>query len=346
VHVLAGILENVRWSVLLPVVLASASAAARPVAGDPTPEPDKGSRFWRAITDPNGDQVEVLINKARRAMLQPDDALARDEEWAVDQRMRFYRDAYNLLRHAHKLAPENLEALKELARAADELGKTREALDALQAAVRVTGADKADWEITGRLGMIRLRLGETDDAIRWLRLAQSPAADPGERAELLVHLANALAARGEVAAAIHTLSSALPDRAKGYAYEATLVTFALAVIYDRDEQRASAFEVLDRMQSGLQGELHSKVRNEIARFRFAPPEDLHYYRGLLYEALGQYVEARAEWALYAAAGPSPWRGRALDHIAAIDAQRRTPTVTTPPTPAPPVLLIRRRLPKP
>jgi tetratricopeptide (TPR) repeat protein len=280
-------------------------------------------------------------------MLQPDDALARDEEWAVEQRMKFYRDAYNLLRHARKLAPENVEALKELARAADELGKTREALDALETAVKVTGPDKTDWEVTGRLGMIRLRLGDPDDAIRWLRLAQSPAADgdPGERSELLVHLANALAARGQVAAAVHTLSSALPDRAKGYSYEATLVTFALAVIYDRDEQRASAFEILDRMQAGLQGEFHSKVRNEIARFRFTPPEDLHYYRGLLYEALGQYVEARTEWALYAAAGPSPWRGRALDHIAAIDAQRRSP-VAKPPTPPAPPRRILRRLPLP
>src|SRR5262245_35155634 len=144
VHVPAGILKNVRWSWLLPVVLASASAGARPPPGDAAPA-DRGSRFWRAITDPNGDQVEVLINKARRAMLQPDDALARDEDWVVEQRLRFYRDAYNLLRHARKLAPENVEALKELARAADELGKTREALDALEAAVRVTGADKADW---------------------------------------------------------------------------------------------------------------------------------------------------------------------------------------------------------
>ncbi len=36
----------------------------------------------------------------------------------------------------------------------------------------------------------------------------------------------------------------------------------------------------------------------------------------------RYVEARAEWALYAAPGGPPYRRRALDHIAAIDAQRR------------------------
>ena len=81
--------------------------------------------------------------------------------------------------------------------------------------------------------------------------------------------------------------------------------------------------------------------------RFAPAEDRHYFYGLLYESAGNYVEARAEWALYAASGESPWRARALDHIHAIDAQRTAPkakpaaATTAVPPPAPPV--IRRRV---
>jgi hypothetical protein len=57
--------------------------------------------------------------------------------------------------------------------------------------------------------------------------------------------------------------------------------------------------------------------------RFAPAEDQHYYQALLYEVMGNYTEARAEWALYAAAD-MPYRARALEHIAAIDSLRRAP----------------------
>jgi hypothetical protein len=77
--------------------------------------------------------------------------------------------------------------------------------------------------------------------------------------------------------------------------------------------------------------------------RFLPPEDLHYYRALLYESVDRYVEARAEWALYAAAGQPTYRGRALDHIAAIDAQRRADPRPKPSHPSAPSRPFPRRL---
>jgi hypothetical protein len=118
------------------------------------------------------------------------------------------------------------------------------------------------------------------------------------------------------------------------------VAFALAVQYDRDEQHGAAFEVLDRMQTVLQGQMGALVQTALASMRFAPAEDQHYYLGLLYEAVGSYSEARAEWALYAAAPGLPYRGRALDHIAAIDNQRRA----TPPAPPPPTIRVHRAVP--
>jgi hypothetical protein len=88
------------------------------------------------------------------------------------------------------------------------------------------------------------------------------------------------------------------------------------------------------MRSALQQQLGPQVQNALALMRFAPAEDRHYYQALLYEVTEQYVEARAEWALYAAAGDTPWRGRALDHIAAIDAERRAPGSRPAPGPSP------------
>jgi len=331
----------VRWLCLAVLVVTVSRGDARPAPPAP-PAPEGG--FWREVIEPNGDQVRVLVGKAKNAMRQPDDALMTDSDWAVEQRMRFFRDAYNLLRYARKLSPDNTEVLGLLGRAADELGKTREAIEALEACVKVTGPDKAGSEVTGRLGAIYLWLGQRDSAIRYLRFAQGPL--NVNTAQALVHLANGLAARGEVTAAVDTLQNVLPLTALGayYSTEVSLVAFSLAVIYDRDEQRAAAFEVLDHMQASLQQQYSVQLQNELAKMRFAPAEDQHYYLGLLYESLGQYTEARAEWALYAASGDSPWRSRALNHIVAIDAQRKANPAAKPPTQIPPpgTSVIRRR----
>jgi hypothetical protein len=55
---------------------------------------------------------------------------------------------------------------------------------------------------------------------------------------------------------------------------------------------------------------------------------------MVFEATGEYIEARAAWALYAAIPDAQWRRRALDHIHAIDAQRRGHPGHIPPTNAP------------
>jgi tetratricopeptide (TPR) repeat protein len=247
-------------------------------------------------------------------------------EWAVDQRAAFFRDAYHLLREARRLSPDNTEVLAELGRAADELGKTREALEALEAAVKILGPDRAPPEVVGRLGALELRLGNRDAAIRWLRYAQGPSAMMNN-AEYLVYLATALADRGEITAAADVLDRAVPSSIPYFNPDAAMVAFALAVLYDRDEQRAAAFTVLDRMQASLNQMYTTQLQQQLSRFAFIPGEDRHYYLALFYESVGEYVEARAAWSLYAASGASPWRARALDHIAAIDAQRRAnPTI--------------------
>jgi hypothetical protein len=85
------------------------------------------------------------------------------------------------------------------------------------------------------------------------------------------------------------------------------------------------------MQTQLTTSFGATVQNGLATMRFAPAEDQHYYLGLLYEVMGNYTEARAEWMLYAASGDLPFRARALDHVAAIDAESRAPAATAPAT---------------
>jgi len=350
-----------RWphvSISLALALAlAASALGAGTAADAQPgdEPPRARTpgrpgLWRRIVDPNGDEVRTLVAKARASMLRADEARNGDEEWALEQRARFYRDAYNLLAYARKRAPENVDALAAFARAAEELGRTAEAIEALERAAKLTSPERAPIEVVARLGALHLRAGDTERALRWLRLAQGPVPLHGnalEQAYAVIHYATVLAARGDVAAAIHAIAAALPERSRSQvSHETTILTFALAVLFDRDEQRAAAFEVLEHMQSTLGAQYRPQIQLELARMRFLPPEDLHYYRALLYESFNQYAEARAEWALYAAAGPPTYRGRALDHIQAIDAQRRATAGAKPPQQPAPASAIPRRLPVP
>lgn len=305
---------DVRWPCILVISLAAFGGEARA-------ESPASTDFWRDVVEPHADEVRDLVTKSRSAMKIADEALLTDAEWAVEQRMRYFETAYGMLRHARKLSPENGEVLGLLGRAADELGKTRQAIEAYDACLRVLGPEKAGPDVTGRLGAIYVRMGDRDNGIRWLR--QATGALTPITAAPMAQLANALASRGEVAAGVEVLQAALPAQVTYYSPEVMLLTFTLAVVYDRDEQRGAAFEVLDKMKSTQQLQFGPQLQNVLASTRFSPAEDQHYYLGLLYESVDQLTEARAEFAMYAASGDTPWRARALDHIRAIDVERRT-----------------------
>jgi tetratricopeptide (TPR) repeat protein len=317
----------VRWAILVALGLTAGRTQAKPAVPAAQRDDASATDFWREVLEPHGATVSAIVVKARSALDKVPEL--SDGDSAVDRRQRALGDAYGMLRYARKLAPENPEVLRLLGVTADELGKTRQALDALQACVQIQGPERAGGTVTGRLGMIYLRMGRLDDAVRWLRHAQGPIA-VAENAVAVVHLATALAARGQMTDAIDVLGNALPAQTNYFSDPLALVSFALAVHYDRDEQRGAAFEVLDRMQSTLQQELGPLTQRALAAMRFAPPEDVYYYQALLYETLGSYTEARAEWALYAAMPDAPWRRRALDHVQAIDAQRSARPGAAPP----------------
>ena len=314
---------------MLSLLLAAQGRAGAEVIdmpSQPPADPDRGN-FWRDMLYPHKEEVDQILFKVRQAIQNADMGLYADYDPTGTERVRFYKATFGPLKYARKLAPDNLEVLRLLGQVADEQGKTREALDALHAAVDLVGAEKAGIDITGRLGIIYLRLGKLDEAIRYLRTVQgSVVGGQPMTAQILVHLSHALAARGQMSEAIDVLANSVQSNVQYYSNELALVTFALAVQYDRDEQRGAAFEVLERMQSTLQGQLANQGLYALATMRFAPAIDRHYYYGLLYEASGHLSEARAEFALYAAAGDMPYRRRALEHVAGIDALRKNPRV--------------------
>jgi tetratricopeptide (TPR) repeat protein len=279
--------------------------------------PQGHAGFWREILDPNADEVASIVAKAKEDFHIADEPPEQDPGGV--QRARYYREALGMLRCARKLAPNNLVVLRSFAHAAERLGDTDQALDALETALRIGGVEHVGAGALADLGALYVRLDRIDDAIRVLRAAQSPLANDSDVAVALVHLANAFAARGQLTDAIDLLVTAMPaGPGQYYRYDVTLVGYALAVLYDRDDQPSAAFEIIDRLQAQLTTQLVPTLQSAFAQVDFAPVEDQHYYAALLYEVMGDYVEARAEWALYAAMG-ARYRGRALEHVAAIDA---------------------------
>jgi hypothetical protein len=325
---------------LLAIALLVASSAARAeVVRDAPPDPPDDDDFWRELVEPHATEVNAITMDVQTNLLAPLEAgYGGDPDVDVGQRTRRLEIAQAELKHARKLAPENVVVLAQLGRVADELGNTRQALEALQAALDLSGADKASPDVTGELGAIYLRLGDLDAAIRYLRLAQA-SPQPQANGEALIDLSTALALRGEMSDGIDVLTSAVP-RNFDFNNDQWGLAFALAVQYDRDDQRGAAFEVLDRLQGILQDNSYGQtMQSWLASVRLAPGEETHYYSALLYESLGDYTEARAEWALYAASGGA-FRGRALEHVAAIDAERHAhpgvkPAPNASPLPPPP-----------
>ncbi|HEY5947548.1 MAG TPA: tetratricopeptide repeat protein, partial [Kofleriaceae bacterium] len=211
---------------LLAAVTGVASAEVEVTPPQPQVDPDRGN-FWRDMLAPHKDEVDLIVVKARQAINTADMALYSDYDPTGLERVRFYREVYGMLRYARKLAPDNLDVLRLLGQCADEHGKTREAIEAFQAAIDVAGMENAGIEATGRLGIIYLRLGRIDDAIRYLRAAQVPVtAGQPLTAQVVVHLSHALAARGQMTEAIDVLANNIPSVVQYYPNELTLVSFA------------------------------------------------------------------------------------------------------------------------
>ena len=329
------------------VVLALAGVAHADRARAPSSTPHENRDFWQDVIDPHEQEVTAIVQRVDAALAQWDQNYYSALDTTGENRARVWRNVYAQLKYARQLSPDNEDVLERIGRVADDLGNTHQAIEALEAALALTKNQEAAPELTGRLGMIYLRTGELDQAIRYLRLAQSQAVSM-PAAQAAIALATALAMRGQTDDGIDVLSEwgqqGQASQYQGYYGDVSQIAvgFALAVFYDRDDQRGAAFEVLDKMQSSMQQGYGQQIQQALAGLRFEPAEDKSYYEALLYETQGDYTEARAAWATYAASGGA-YRGRALEHVAAIDEDRRSRGGAHPMTPAQQLLLQQQQL---
>jgi tetratricopeptide (TPR) repeat protein len=333
---------------MLGPALGPGTAAAEDRPGERATRVD--ADFWQELIEPHGEEVQQVLGKINQAFEHVAQLAQYDSDPDGAQRARVLDDARGMARYLRRLSPASAAVLYALGRATDEAGRADEAIEALTAylALEPDGNDAAF-----RLGRIYLRRREHADAIRYLRLA---AASSAWNSQAAIYLANALTAvhRDEEALAVLKTSG---ERTALWGGDTQVTAFALAVAYDRDEQLSEAFEVLDRLQTALQGEFMKNLQVAIDGLQLVPAVDVHYYRALLYESSGYLDEARASWLVYAAGGDEArFRRRALAHVAAIDrlrdrevAARRTgrrgAATIQPARPAPPRrVLMRRRSP--
>ncbi|HEX4454107.1 MAG TPA: hypothetical protein VH143_24760 [Kofleriaceae bacterium] len=320
---------SVRRAALLGLAIAAATAHA-----DDKPQPKSEATFWRDVLYPHRDEVDTVLDRCRTALDELDTAELADAAPPAAARRQLAVELEGALRYARKLEPDNADVLQLLGRVADDAGDARVARDALSDLVTRVGEDHAGADALDRIGAAAIDAGRYADAIHALRLAQvSVYTSVPAGAHALVHLATALALDGHSTAAIDVLDDALPPQASFEPNELALVGFALAVQYDRDEERSAAFDILDRMKQQLGDQLAPALQNALARMRFAPAEDELYYRALMAEVIGDWSEARTEWLLYAADDAAPYRRRAIDHARALDRLPResksTPQITLP-----------------
>jgi tetratricopeptide (TPR) repeat protein len=305
--------------VRLPAVLALAILGVSSTAGADRAgyygevRPKLDDDFWREVAEPHADEVSLVTGKINQALELVNSLAMQDVDADGKERTRLLDEARGMARYLRRLAPANPEVLLVLGKVADESGRADEALEALHAYLELEpeGGDAAF-----RVGRIYLRMRKYDEAVRYLRIATASSSSYMTNAP--VYLAAALTATRRDDEAMDVLESAA-ERPGQWGGEPQLPAFALAVAYDRDEQISEAFEVIDRLQTTMQGGYAGQMQTLIDQLQPVPSAEVHYYRALLYESSGYLDEARTSWVLYANSGDDArFRKRALSHVAAID----------------------------
>jgi tetratricopeptide (TPR) repeat protein len=193
-----------------------------------------------------------------------------------------------------------------LATVAIQLGQFSEARAALRRA-RGLAPDSPDPRRAFDLGFLLSVDGQWAAGIEAYRQAERLGGLPGaERWLLDFDLGDSLMALGRLGEALSAYRRAL-----GHAPSEPLVHLALAVALDRADQ-----PIRSRAELKLAERFDPKIgRLDRAHYIFIPAGDIHYYRGLLSMAQGEWQEARRALSAFLTTLPdSPYAGRARDHL--------------------------------
>jgi tetratricopeptide (TPR) repeat protein len=196
-----------------------------------------------------------------------------------------------------------------------DLGRWEESVGELETVIEGDSQGSFAPEAAFTLGVSLTRLGRFEEAAAAYRRFLDDAVWPQRRAIALTNLAETIMAQDRLDEAFETFTAAV---AADPTY--TLAYFGLAVVLDRIGEQGRA---LAEMLHGLSIGLGVEELSSDAVF-YVPDWEIHYYRALAYEALGETALALTQWQIFLAEGGSggPYADRARAHAARLEAERR------------------------
>jgi tetratricopeptide (TPR) repeat protein len=307
--------------------MAGVLAPARPARGEPS--------MWQHIADPQRDQFERLVQKAR-------DLLAEGVSPSGDRGRTSLSDRLAScearLHEALALAPFDFATLFLLAEVQSLRGHTGDAVATLERAeplARLPGQKSACWF---RMGLERSHLGHYRDALasydQQIALGEAEAPAYANAAELLMGLGRLREAEDRYREAIR-IDERAADR-RGHEQGLAFSYYGLGVALDRDRQDVAAREATGRaIAMDPNGSLLRLAQQPGADFSFLPEGDVFYYIGLASEIGGKTDDAAAAFQEFIARSPkSPWLAQARAHLSVLSPSSSPPSSSSSSSPRP------------
>jgi len=275
--------------------------------------------MWQHIADPQRDQFERLVQRAR-------DLLAESVAPASGDRARTplserLAPCEARLHEALALSPFDFSTLFLLAEVQSLRGHPSDAVATLERAeslARLPGQKTACWF---RLGLERSHLGHYREALasydQQIALGEAEAPAYANAAELLMGLGRLREAEDRYREAIR-IDERAADR-RGHEQGLAFSYYGLGVALDRDRQDVAAREAMGRaIAMDPNGSLLRLAQQPGADFSFLPEGDVFYYIGLASEIGGKTDDAVAAFQEFLARQPkSPWVARARAHLSSL-----------------------------
>ncbi len=266
------------------------------------------SDFWKNIADPGWKEFEEAVIKGKDLYKRSTEAKTKEKR---KQKLEAARDAF---KEATQISPKKYSGWFMLGKVYYELERMPEAIKTFLQARRLNPKLGDRYTIAFSLGIAYSKIGQFENAIAEYERAESILSQKSvnnhdfaeQRATLNGNAAESLMALGRLDEAIQRYREALT-----YTPDNPLLSWGLAVAYDRDEQISRA---LEQAQFALANDPDMKTLTGPYVF-FIPEGDVHYYFALGAWARGDMSNAEKHWKLFIQKLPSSqWVFRAQAHL--------------------------------
>jgi tetratricopeptide (TPR) repeat protein len=284
----------------------------------PAPSARADPAMWQHLADPQRDQFERLVQKARDLLAE---GMSPPGERGRTQLADRLASCEARLHEALALSPFDFSTLFLLAEVQSLRGHVGDAVATLERAeplARLSGQKAACWF---RLGLERSHLGRYREALasyqQQIALGENEAPAYANAAELLMGLGRLREAEERYREAIR-IDEHAADR-RGHEQGVAFSYYGLGVALDRDHQDAAAREAMGRaIAMDPTGALLRLAQQPGADFSFLPEGDVFYYLGLASELGGKTDDAVAAFQEFLSRQPkSPWVARARAHLSSL-----------------------------